>query len=293
MITKKEMGSIISWASKVPYPGEDYSEEIFKKLQICFDLFNERYLNRKYTIQFSNNEEVDFEILDKNLAHILGIDYKNLQREFLDDYRRRILDLDTDYFTSYMLLEKILERKDAILEFDKKYSSCEALNYYRVGIKCDIFSKLADLSKFHYGCINFNKETYDKNNPYQPFSPQSTKFLYTPSDEVVSPYFMMGIKKDDYKDEDLYIVETLMAVDNPIKFFDGQEVIIPTQILTDNNGILDKNKATAAEKIKLIREYQNIVNEYKIANNLNIFGDYFSALMSKKNEEEVSLSLKK
>ena len=100
----------------------------------------------------------------------------------------------------------------------------------------------------------------------------------------------MGIKKEEFVDS--YIVETLMAADNPIKFFNSQEVIIPTQVLTDNNGILDKNVATSVEKIKLIREYQNIINEYNIPNNLNIFGDYFSKLMSDKNEEESQMILK-
>ena len=292
MITKKEMVYINSWASRTPYPGIDYCQEIFSKLQRCYDLYNKRYLNRKYTIQFSNNEEVDLAILDKNLSHLLGIDFKNLSRDALEYFRREVLDITTTV-SSYMFLEKILERKDAILEYDEKNSSCEALNYYRVGIKCDIFSKLADLSKFHYGCINFNHDVYDEKYSAISFTPQSTKLLYTPSDEVVSPYFMMGIKKDNYYNDDQYIVETLMAVDNPVRFFDGQEVVIPTQILTDNNGKLDKNKATAAEKIKLIREYQNIVNEYNILNNLNIFGDYFSSLMTAKNAEELKLEIKK
>lgn len=293
MITRKEMGYVNSKPSKTPYPGEEYCEEIFNKLEKCFELYNTQYLNRKYTIQFSNNEEVDFAILDKNLAHILGVDYKNLSSEYLENYRKSILDLDTGGFSSYMLLERIIEKKDSILEHDYDNSSCFALNYYRVGIKCDIFSKLADLSKFHYGCINFNKDIYTDLNPEISFSPQSTKFLYTPSDEVVSPYFMMGIKKDNYSETNEYIVETLMAVDNPSRFFNGQEIIIPTQILTDDNGILYKNKATAAEKIKLIREYQNIVNEYKINNKLNIYGDYFSLLMSNKSDEESKLQLKK
>lgn len=292
MITKKEMGYINSWASRVPYPGEEYCEMIFTKLQKCFELYNKKYLNRKYTIQFSNNEEVDFGILEKNVAHLLGIDYKSITRESLDYYRRSILKINEDYLTSYILLQKILENKDNILDFDSNHHSCEAINYYRVGIKCDIFSKLADLSNFHYGCINFDKDIYNKYNPTIAFTPQSTKLLYTSSDEVISPYFMMGLKKDDSSEEQ-FIVETLMAVDDPTRFFTHQEVVIPTQILTDDNGILDKKKASASEKIRLIREYQNIVNAYNINNQLNIFGDYFSCLMSQKNKEDYKLELKK
>ena len=165
------------------------------------------------------------------------------------------------------------------------------LNYYRIGIKCDIFSKLADLSKFNYGCINFDKATYDSKYPQKPFFSNATKFLYTPSDEVISPYFMMGVKKDNNVLDDRFIVETLIACDDPLKFFDGQEVVIPTQILTDDNGILDKKIASPSEKLRLLRIYQNIVNEFGVAFALNIYGDYYAQLMSQR-EDSHQLILK-
>ena len=288
MITKKEMGYINSWPNKIPYPGKEYSTKAMEKLKECFDYYNKKYLNRKYTIQFSNNEEIDFEIQSKNLAHILGIDYKNLMKEIFEGYRYDILNIPPgSQVSSYILLEHIIANTDYILNEDERLGACRGINYYRVGIKCDIFSKLADLSKFNYGCINFSRETYDLENPYNNFTPLSTKYLYTASDELISPYFMMGVKQDNgFDEQQSYIVETLMAVENPQKMFSGQEVIIPTQILTDVNGILDKNVATPSEKIKLLREYQNIVNEYKIKNNINIFGDYYSMLLSEQNNDK-------
>ena len=292
MITRKEMGYVNSWPNRIPYPGEEYSVKIMEKLKKCYDLFNKKYLNRRYTIQFSNNEEIDFEILDKNLAHILGVDYKNLMKEMFDGYREEVLRIDPyEQIGSYGLLSAVIDSANDILEYDREKRACAGLNYYRIGIKCDIFSKLADLSNFHYGCINFDKGIYDEKNPEKPFSSQSNKFLYTPSDETISPYFMMGLKKDD-RNEEQHIVETLIACDDPYRFFVGQEVVIPTQILTDDEGILDKKTATSAEKIRLLREYQNIVNMYQIPNNINIYGDYFSMLMGQKNEEEKTLSLK-
>lgn len=290
MITKKEMGYINLWPIKTPYPGIEYSEKILKKLRKCINLYNSKYLNRKYTIQFSNNEEVEFEIQDKNLAHLLGIDYKNMMKDIFDNYRYDILGLPSgSSISSYLLLEYIVENMDRILNYDHDKARCAAINYYKVGIKCDIFSKLADLSNFHYGCINFDKDIYDRENPNIPFTPQSTKFLYTPSDEIISPFFMMGLKKDYNVQEDRYIAETLIASEEPAKFFAGQEVVIPTQILTDDNGILDKKVATPSEKIKMIREYQNLINEYRINGTLNIFGDYFSMLMSSRDDEELVL----
>ena len=293
MITRKEMGYVTSKSINAPFPGEEYCQIILNKLKKCYELYNANYLNKKYTIQFSNNEEVDLAIQEKNISHLLGIDYKNLIDDFYIWYRSNILGLEEGKFNSYKVLGSIIENMDRVIEYDKDNLKCDAINYYKVGIKCDIFSKLTDLSNFHYGCINFNRETFEQNNPDLLFNPRSTKFLYTPSDEVISPYFFMGIKKDDYDSNNQFIVETLMAVDNPVKFFGGQEVIIPTQILTDNNGILGKKKASASEKVKLIREYQNIVNEYDLENKLNIFGDYFSILMNNKNEEESNMTLKK
>ena len=36
---------------------------------------------------------------------------------------------------------------------------------------------------------------------------------------------------------------------------------------------MDKFEATPSEKIALLNQYRAIVNEYNIANNINIFGD--------------------
>lgn len=283
MITKKEMGYVNDWPNRIPYPGDDYCAQTLEKLKKCFELYNDEYLNRRYTIQFSNNEEVDFAIEDKNLAHILGVDYKNLMKDIFMNYRKNILDIDyTQQVSSYMLLCKVIDNIENILDYDKKYSACKGLNYYRIGIKCDIFSKLTNLSDFNYGCINFNKDIYNRENTNRTLASQSSKFLYTPSDEVISPYFMMGIRPDN--NDSKYIAEILLACSNPKSFFVSQEVIIPTQILTDDNGYLNKRIATSNEKIKLLKEYQNIVNQYNIPNMINIYGDYYSMLMAQKED---------
>ncbi len=285
MITRKELGYINNWPSRVPYPGETYCIKVMEKLKKCFELYNKDYLNRKYTIQFSNNEEIDFEILYMNICHMLGVDYKNLMKDIFTNYRSNILRIaEGTQIDSYTLLQTVVDNAEDIIEYDRQRMACMGLNYYKIGIKCDIFSKLADLSGFHYGCINFDKDTFARENPTLTFTPNATKYLYTPSDEVVSPYFMMGLKQDEHSMDVKYIVETLIACEDPYKFFAGQEVVIPTQILTDINGFLAKNSATPDEKIKLLREYQNIIHEYKIANGINIYGDYFSMLMSQKNQ---------
>jgi len=281
MLTRKEMNYINRRAFEVPYPGEDYSSQTLFKLKQCIDFYNAHFLDKKYTIQFSNNEEIDFEIASKNLAHLLGIDYKSIAGDYGYAYRKNVLDMNpSETISSYMLLQKLIDKASEILSRDSEGKSCEMINYYRVNAKCDIFSKLADISKFNYGCINFDKATFERENEGDYFSPSSTKLLYTESDEVLSPYCLMGLKIDNGSSNEKYIAETLMTLYDPRKFFVGQEVVIPTQILTDVNGELDKNIATPAEKLKLLKDYQNIVNTYGIPNNINIYGDYYSMLVS-------------
>ena len=108
------------------------------------------------------------------------------------------------------------------------------------------------------------------------------KLFFIPSNEAVCPYFMMGIKQIE---ENNYIVNTLLAPEQPKKFFDNQEVIIPTQILISDNANLRKVQATSEEKINLLTMYKNIINAYNISNRLNILGDYESMLNTLANAE--------
>ena len=72
----------------------------------------------------------------------------------------------------------------------------------------------------------------------------------------------------------------MIAPEDIKELFNNQEVVIPTQILTDDNGTLTKNVATTSEKIKLLKEYQAIINQYDLNSRINIYGDYLSLLMS-------------
>lgn len=293
MISKKELGYVNLWSNRVPYPGREYCEQAMDKLEQGLLLYEAKYANIKYNITFSNQNEIEFEIKQKNINHMLGIDYKNLTSDYFKNFRSDILSCDPEIsISSYDLLKLIIDNKNKVLDYDENNSS-KAINYYKISIKADIFSKLADLSKFNYGCINFDKNKFLKINPQDKFSSNSTIFLYTESDETVSPYFLMGLKKDelviktletdeeeiDDVEDNNYIVETLIAPEHVYKFFDQQQVVIPTQILTDINGKLNKIVATSEEKIKLLKEYKYIISQYNLPNMLDIYGDYLSCLM--------------
>src|SRR5574344_2192705 len=228
MISRKELGYVNAWANKVPYPGTNYCEESMDKLSKSFEMYQQEYQGIKYNISLSNNEEIEFEILSKNICHMLGIDYNNLSGDYFKSFRKEILNYNPDdTINSFELVKLLLLNKEKVLNFDyenaQKNNNIRAINYYKTSIKCDIFNKMANLSEFNYGCINFNKDKFIELYPDVAFSSKSTKFLYTTSDEVVSPYYMMGIKIDEIKtkavsfDEeknDTYIVETLMAPEN-------------------------------------------------------------------------------
>lgn len=299
MISRKELGYVNSRANKVPYPGSQYCSESIEKLCESFDMYQRDYQGIKFNISFSNNEEIEFEILSKNICHMLGIDHSNLISDYFKTFRKDVLNYNPDdSLSAYDLLKLIIDNKEAVLEFDsenaKKGINLRALNYYKLSIKCDIFNKMANLSEFNYGCINFNKDTFNALYPTMPFSSNSTKFIYAPSDEIISPYYMMGIKVDegqtkmvsfDEEKSDSYIVETLIAPEEVKPIFENQEVVIPTQILIDDNSNLTKLEPSNANKIRLLNEYRALITDYKMADRMNIYGDYLSLLMDKERQE--------
>lgn len=288
MISKKELSYVNAWPNRTPYPGDEYASEVLGQLKECLELFEQEYLNQVYNVSFTNNEEIEFQILDKNLCHILGVDYKNLIGDYFDDYRESVLNIKPGMiFGSYDLLNIIVSNLEKVFKYDAINKANKAINYYRVAVKCAIFKKLADLSAFNYGCINFNKAVYNELYPNLPFGSNSTRLLYTDSNEIISPLFMMGLKQPE--NSDLYIVETLFSPEQAERFFNKQEVIIPTQIITDNNGILEKKLATPSEKIKLLKSYQSLIIANKFSNMINIYGDYYSMLMSQEKDEQKKL----
>ena len=289
MITTKELGYVSSWATKVPYPGIEYSEKAAEKLVDAFNDFNKYYSNKEYDIILSNGEQILFEILDKNICHMLGIDYKNTMGDFFAKYREEVLKIDNT-ITSYELLKTIIKNIEEVLKYDHDHCGF-ALNYYRIMIKCSIFEKLSDFSRFNFGVINFNKEKYSEKSGTI-FSGKSQKLLYVQSNESVAPYFMMGIKNPEgnqYIEQPKYVVETLFAPSKVNDFFNEQEVVIPTQILITTEEKMVKAEAKPSEKIALLNQYKSIINQYNLPNKLNIYGDYESILV---NQEQIRRRIK-
>ena len=298
MISRKELEYVSAWANTVPYPGIVYSEEAMEDLEAAVKTYEAEYRGRQYNITFSNGEEIAFELFAKNLPHMLGLDYRRLNSDQFYDYRRDVLEIDPKYkLDAFQTLKAVINHKKNVLAYDNK-TQYRVLNYYRFRVKSAIFNRIADLSEFNFGCINFNKDIFNANSEQQ-CNFGSTKILYVTSNEAVSPYFMLGLKDETFtnkviaenseEDEELtsadvtgkkYIVETGLAPIMPKPFFNNQEVVIPTHILYDDNGELFKNSATAQEKIRLLESYRAIISEYNIGNKVNIYGDYMEMLSS-------------
>lgn len=287
MISKKELEYVSSWARKVPYPGYEYSKETLLKLKESLEKYKEIYSGTKYNISFSNSEEITLEILSSNIAHMLGIDHKELLSEYKTEFRNQVLGFGgSDTIGSYALLNRIVECMDDVLKYEDTNGN-RSLNFYKIRVKCEIFEKMANLMNFNFGCINFDSDLYSTINAAT-FNSNAEKILFTQSSEPVSPYFMIGIKPnsesktcDDKSIPDVdsgYIVETVFAPRNPERFFNGQEVVIPTQILFDKNDILTKMSATPDQKRKIISMYREIMNAYGLNDRLNIYGDYMELL---------------
>lgn len=282
MITTRELSYVTSWAQKTPYPGMKYADQAVLKLSEAVENYDKFYANKEYDIILSNGEQISFEILNKNLCHMLGIDYKNLTSEYFDRFREEILGI-TGSIKSYDLLKVVLEKADEVLKYDYDKGG-KVLNYYRIMVKCAIFEKLSDFSRFNFGVINFEPRIYAAETGGT-YKGNTKKLFYVQSNEAVAPYFMMGILPSgdvtdiDYN-PDKYAVETLIAPTNPKDFFAGQEVVIPTQILITTDENMTKVEATPSEKLALLNQYKSIVNGYNINNKLNIYSDYEQMLAS-------------
>ena len=132
MITIKELNYVDRWANRVPYPGDSYCEIAMEKLQQNLKLYNDEYSKITYDISFSNNEEIEFQILSKNICHMLGIDSKNLTGKYFRDFRKSVLDLDPDKtIQSYNLISAIANNIDKVIDYDRKNKN-KALNYYKI-----------------------------------------------------------------------------------------------------------------------------------------------------------------
>ena len=270
MLSFNELQYVRLPANIVPMPDIEYSKNALEKLKKCYELYKEKYKYKEYSIICSNQEEIKFQIPNKNLCHMFGIDFNNIKKPNFEYFRKEILKINIPNYSSFNLLEKILENADKVIEYDNNNENKEkAINYYKCSVKCTIFNRLIDFEKFNFGVINYvgKKENINYNNE---------KIFFVSSNEVLAPYFMIFMKHD--KKIKKFVVSSLYAPVNPIIYFDNQEVIIPIEISISHNDEFKKIVATTEEKMQLLTMYNDILNKYYLENKLNIYCDYESIL---------------
>ena len=280
MISKRELQFVNQYAKAVPFPGSNYALSCIGELIKAYEIYLKQYKNKGYSFIFSNGEEINFEILSKNLSHLLGVDYKNIMSEPMAETSEKVLDLSTlENKSTFGVLERIIERAEDVIKNDSNPNNYKILNYYRIMIKASAFSRLTNFEKINFGCIDFDKQTYEETIGQQ-FTPQSTKYFFTTSNEAVTPYFMMGITKDNYSN--LYVPETIMAPENFEAFFQNQTLLLPIQLLVNDNFEFNKIKVTNEEKLKLLNMYKYIISAYKTNSFIDIYNDYENTLRETK-----------
>ena len=260
---KNEVGYIDSWPRRIPYPGREYGEEVLDLLEECYNVFK----NKKYRIEFSNDKTIDVYVWTKNICHLLGIDYLNLAGSYFDEYRKKTLGL-SEKFNAVDLVDAIVENRDKVLTFDYNRGNMCPINYYKIEAKCLAYKAFKDLSEFSYGCIDFNKDEYNKREDRK-FTGEAPKYLYSKSDSEVFPFFLLGIRKSNERDrvpKGSYFADTTIASYSPESFFAGQEIILPYRVTTNNGS----KEISREELLKLLIEYRNTIEEYNIQNKMRI-----------------------
>ena len=291
MISNVELQYVQSTSKNVPYPGDEYARKVINKLSEANDIFKKKYEGKQYSLILSNGEEIHFEVKDRNLSHLLGIDFKSFTSDYMIDHVKKLLGFSQDErMSSYDALKRIIDRADDVIKNDKNiHESKKILNYYKLMIKCSSFSRLSDFEDFNCGFINFDKDIYI-NQASTFFQPNSNKFIFTESDEALTPYCMMGLIPDN--GSSILVPETLISPTGYQDFFNNQELLLPVQILINDDNELTKYVAKASDKVKLLNLYKSILNEHRMKAYINIFNDYES-IIRESSIEERSKSLKK
>ena len=270
MISLKELKYVNTNAVMAPYPGDAYATETLEGMKEMFEKYHKNYYGKNYSIIFSDATELSFEILDFNICHMFGIDFKSLVSvnnlggpNLYQDFLTQVLGFSPSEvrITSYELTKAIIDNYEEVVKYDSQAEN-RALNYYKSRIKSAIFEKMSEFEKFNFGKL---------------YTHDDTLLLYTPSNEAVCPYFFVRLSKDQNKD--YYGISSLMAPEkDKIDPYFGYGAAIPTQMIIDDNKNLNKIIATPKEKIEMLKSYKNIITTYNLDDKMDVSGDYLAVL---------------
>lgn len=268
MITDEELNYKGAWAKHAPFPGREYAIKAIENMFYAFEKYIEVFKDSKYNIGFSNGEVIKYQMKDKNVAHLLGIETSNLKSEWMNETVEKVLGLKPNEDKgSYEILKRILERADDVIKNDSDPKNYMILNYYRTLLKSIIFQSLPDFASFDFGVINFDKDNVDEGFVKQ----ESSKYIIIPSYEKLVPYFLLGLKQNEFYE---YIPETTLAIDEIEKYLNNQTLILPTSIISNYKGYIYPNEISSRDQINLLRYFRGIIKSLKTNTEIDIYHNY-------------------
>lgn len=261
MIKKEDVVHINKKASQAPFAGSSFAYDAINQLSYALFLFRKKYENKKYNLILSNGEEIVFEIKNKDLARLLGVDLKtifsdkNMKHEFYE-----LLGIkENDKISSFEVLSKIVENADLLIEHDEKNEN-RFLNYYRMMAKSILFNGLPPFEKFDYGIVNFDKERFQRIFNRR-FGPRAKKYLMFPTDEEEIQFCFLGLAKDN--ETNVLVPEVFLTPTNFQNYLFSQELLLPEELIVDDKKRCDVILPTKTEKIQLLNLYKSIIEMYK------------------------------
>lgn len=251
----KEMEYITKKSSeKVPFPGDKYSLESLEKMREAIQLYEKFHQDKTYYILFSDGTEIPFSIYERNLAHLLGINFSALSRtNFM-----KSMGQDRKGSSSFKLIKQMTSNPEATIKISGEFNH-QLLNFYRIKARSDFFTNFADFSSFDYSCICFDE--YESFKYGYETSMGSNYFLTKRNRHPLFPYSMMGINMTGDKS----YVETFFPCKNELqkKMFFHQKIIYPIAITEKSSSSVIKSLATLNQKEKLITDISYLRKKYQ------------------------------
>ena len=259
MINEDELKYICEKASNAPYPGDDYAFETINTISRALAIYKRRYEGKKYILSLSNGEEIFFEIKPNNLAHLLGVDFKNmLTCDNLRPLLGSVLDFkNIDDINSYELLSRIVCNGNKVICHDEVNSN-KLLNYYKIMIKTSCFLELTSFDQLLFGVVNFDKGKYEMINNCK-YSPMATKYIIS-INEKNFPHSMMGLKNNHEKKA--MIPETFIVSNHLENYLIEQELLLPTNLLVADKYDFKEYTSTREDRIRILNLYKEMLQKY-------------------------------
>ncbi len=278
--------------SHIPFIGQENAKNILLNMQNSLALYDKYLKNKNFDLYFSNGQEMSFCIMERCLAHLFGIDTKYILSEpGTNKFKHDILELGNETIDSLTLIESLLNNMDRVVEYESNFlndstsNMKRALNFYKMDVKLKFFDQISHIKDMEFGCINIksNDKNHIKTGSYNDKNEKSTcKYFYFPSHDNNLPYYIMRILQTIDENKSTYIPISLLYPADYFKYFNSQEIIIPTKMAISEEDIYTIIKNSDEGKLKMIEDYNKLLLNSKIFDvTMNLYNDYQESLIER------------